>query len=166
VFKKKVIIKEMKVIKVVDVDPNVVKVNTLPFKNFAETITKEMLNDDNESNKVLCRVSAGMKGLLVNPKVFLEEEPNKIYCLEFIAGVEEVLLKELKYECDDIKNKETYVLHLIHDKNRVWNTKVLRYMIDKDIPNQVLTLLRLCKVDKEEYKKNPDVLSKRFSKKK
>ena len=159
----------MKVIKVIDVDANVT-VNTLPFEKFAETLTKEMMNDDNESNKVLCRVAASMKGGGCNPKVFLEEEEEKekkIYCLEFVAGLEEVLLKELKYECDgDVKHKEMYILHLIHDKNRVWSTKVLRYMVDKDIPNQVLTLLRLCKVDKEEYKKNPDVLSQRFSKKK
>lgn len=131
-------------------------------QNFVKTLTKEMLNDDNDNNKVLCRFSATIKQES-NPKVYLEEEEElKIFCVEFVAGVEEVLLKELSYECGS--NKESYVLSLINDKNRVWKTKVLHYLSDKEIPNQILTLLRLCKVDKEEYKKNPNVLSQRFSK--
>lgn len=140
-------------------------VNNQPFEIFARSITKEMLNDDNECNKVLCSISKGIKQE-TNPKVYFDDDTgHKIICLEFLAGVEEVLMKVLSYECDE-RSKKSYLMNLVNDKHRVWTVKRLHFIEDKHIPNQVLTLLRLCKIDKEEFKRDPGVLSQRFSRRK
>lgn len=124
-------------------------------------------------NKILCQLSQSLvPGGTTNPKFFYQLLPSTIYCLEFIAGTKTVLLKELQYVLNASSIKKTkeegniYVYNLISDPHRVWKETPLTYDENEDkgeeLPNQILTLLRICNIKKEDYIKNPNILGTKF----
>lgn len=118
-------------------------------------------------NKILCQISNTLvPGGTTNPKFFYQVVlPSTIYCLEFIAGTKTVLLKELQYKKTN-EEGNIYVYNLISDPHRVWKETPLTYDEDEDkgeeLPNQILTLLRICNIKKEDYIKNPNILGTKF----
>ena len=155
----------MKILKLVDCNDIFVESKQMTLENFAKEITLDSINNYNDSNKILCKIAKSIKAKK-NPIMYFIH-CNTIYSLEFIVGKEEVLLKELNFICNNNDIKDEYILNLITDPHRIWNTTVLNYdKIDKDkhLTNQVLSLLRICKINKDDYLQNPDVLSKKFTK--
>jgi hypothetical protein len=153
----------MKVLKLENCDGIYLELQKQTLTEYAQTITLDLLSNYNDSNKILCQLSKRMKNS-VNPKMYFHHHLT-LYSLEFIVGEEEVLLGRLHFTCSDTQNIDTYIENLLIDPHRVWSIMPLHY--DKPQPtlnNQVLTLLRICKIDKEAYLANPDILSKRFTK--
>lgn len=145
----------MKVLKVENCDETLTQ--------YANTMTLDLLSNYNDSNKVLCLKSKSIHAT-VNPKMYFHHHLT-IYSLEFVAGKEEVLLGVLNFTCNDMRNIDAYVANLMTDPHRVWTRTTLHYdRPEQQLTNQVLTLLRICKVDKQAYLANPDILSKKFSK--
>jgi hypothetical protein len=130
--------------------------------DFAAKITLDHLNNCNDSNKILCRFSKTLTPYETNPKMIFINL-NRIYSLEFISGTENVFLHELEFESNRNMNINQYLENLISDPDKVWKTTSLTY--ETELSNQLLTLLRICKVDKDEYVKNPNALSMKFKKK-
>lgn len=153
----------MKVLKVEHCDEIYLEAQKQTLTQYANTITLDLLSNYNDSNKVLCQISKNITAT-VNPKMYFHHHLT-IYSLEFIPGKEEVLLGVLNFTCNDMRNIDTYIANLMTDHHRVWYYTTLHYdRPEQQLNNQVLTLLRLCKVDKEAYLANPDILSKRFTK--
>ena len=147
----------------------IIKLENCPpiLSDFSRKITIEYTQNLNQFNRILCELSKKLDvGTLHHPKMFFVYF-NTIYLFEFIPGKEEVLMGELNYSITTNNNEiDKYVTHLVSDPHRVWYMKPLTYdrSDQSELPNQVLTLLRLCKINKDDYLKNPNVLGKKFSK--
>ena len=127
---------------------------------FAKTMTLDYIHNYNDTNKILCYLAKNLRSEF-NPKIYFIHK-NTIYSFEFLCGQEEVILGELSFVCQN-SHSDTYIFHLISDPHRVWKyTSLLYDGKDEHLSNQVLTLLRICKVDKEDYKKNSEILSNKF----
>ena len=136
--------------------------------NFASKVTFDYIQQQNNNN-ILCSISQKLSPELLDvPKMYYSHNLDTIYCLEFAPGQDLVYLKELHYNFDSVDTDERYVYmqNLILDKHRVWSTSTLtckdEFDYDNKLSNQMLTLLRICKIDKTEYIKNPKVLSMKF----
>ena len=160
----------MKILKLVHCNIEVFMKKTktkLHFRDVVNEITLDSISNYNESNKFLCEISVNISSDLPSPKMFfLSSLSNTIYSLEFISGTEEVILGELHFDCLNDKIREPYAYQLIQDSNRIWNITKLTYDSPEEgekLTNQVLSLLRICKIDKDEYLKNKDILSQKFT---
>ena len=132
--------------------------------DFAKKMTFNYYSNDNHYNKILCEFSKTLKTSVINPNIICINL-NRLYAIEFIAGTENVFLKELEFTYYNNNNVTKYIENLISDPRTVWKTTPLNYSKNEtEISNQLLTLLRICKVDKDEYIKNPNVLSMKFNK--
>lgn len=135
------------------------------LSEFAKKITIDYTKNSNQLNEILCQNSEKIISN-VHPKMFFMYS-NSIFSFEFIPGKAEVLLGELTFL---MKNNASpteinkYVNYLVSDPHRVWTITKLTYDKSPDVSNQVLTLLRLCKINAEDYLKNPNILSQKFSK--
>jgi hypothetical protein len=153
----------MKVLKVEHCDDIYLDAYKQTLTQFANKITLDLLFNYNDSNKILCQLSRSITSA-VNPKIYLHHHLT-IYSLEFIPGKEEVILGVLNFTCHDKQNMDAYIVNLMTDHHRVWKYTTLHYDYpEQQLNNQVLTLLRLCKIDKEAYLANPAILSKTFTK--
>lgn len=154
----------MKVLKVEHCDEIYLETHRQSLADYANTITLDLLSNYNDNNKILCQISKSIMPRSINPKLYFHNHLT-IYSLEFIVGKEEVILGVLNFTCNDMRNIDDYISNLVTDPHRVWTYTTLRYdQPQQQITNQVLTLLRLCKVDKEDYLANPNILSKKFAK--
>ena len=149
----------MKVLKV-DNGDNIIIRSGLTLVKFAETITKDMFNDSNENNKLFCLIASDIVSE-TNPKIYFSDE-GIIYSLEFVAGKEQAILGFLKYDCI-VGDVNSYLINLINDTHRKWEETTLTFDEDDTLTNQVLTLLRICKISKEDYLKDPSILSRKFT---
>jgi hypothetical protein len=146
----------------------IIKLETCPpiLSEFSQKITIEYTQNLNQFNKILCEMSKKLNVGILHPKIFFVNF-NTIFSFEFIPGQEKVLLGELNYSITtNNKDIDKYIEYLVSDPHRVWSVKPLTYdnSDSNELSNQVLTLLRLCKVNKDDYLKNPNVLSQKFKK--
>ena len=132
------------------------------LSEFAKKINIDFTNNYNEFNEILCKFSEKLPLQLNNPKMFFLNY-NTIYYFEFLPGKEEVLLGQLNFTKTS-DSDEKYIANLISDPHRVWSITSLTYdhNINRELSNQVLTLLRICNINKDDYLKNPNILSKKF----
>ena len=124
------------------------------------------IKEHHPNNRILCQIANNLVSCDLNPKFFYYI-PSIIYCLEFVVGTKTVLLRELRYVLNSSSTREEsniYIINLISDPHRVWKETPLTYDDNEgtDLPNQILTLLRICNIKKEDYIKNPNVLGTRF----
>lgn len=133
---------------------------------FAKKVTFDHLQQ--QHNKILCSISENTPVNAPPPRMFFCHNLDTIYCLEFIPGKREVLLKELHYDLISTttqRDRTAYVRYLISDKYRVWSSTLLtcdNEFDDSALSNQLLSLLRMCKIDKNDYLRDPSVLSTKF----
>ena len=137
------------------------------LSEFAKKITIDYTKNSNQFNEILCQHSEKLdSNLLLHPKMFFIYS-NSIFSFEFIPGTAQVLLGELNFSIikgATTKEMDKYIINLVSDPHRVWSYTTLTYDKSPDVSNQVLTLLRLCKINVDDYLKNPNVLSQKFSK--
>jgi hypothetical protein len=137
------------------------------LSEFAKKINIEYTKNSNQCNEILCQNSEKLdSNLLLHPKMFFIYS-NSIFSFEFIPGKAQVVLGKLNFSVipgANTKEIDKYMNFLISDPHRVWSYTTLTYDKSPDVSNQVLTLLRLCKINVEDYLKNPNVLSKKFGK--
>ena len=133
---------------------------------FAKKVTFNHLQK--QHNKILCSISENTPVNAPPPRMFFCHNLDTMYCLEFIPGKREVLLKELHYDLISTttqRDRTAYVRYLISDKYRVWSSTLLTCddeLDDSALSNQLLNLLRMCKIDKNDYLRDPSVLSTKF----
>lgn len=102
------------------------------------------------------------------PTIFFTNYIDKIYSFAF--SDESICIKSLSFSCFDI-NKTNYINNLILDSNRNW---ILLKTISQPaslssnnnnlLSNQMLTLLRICKINSNDYIQNPNILASKFKK--
>lgn len=159
---------KLKILKLENCDVEVDLQNRkIKLKDFADEVTMDTISNYNESNKFLCDMSKRLREDLPSPKMFFlcSTTQNTIYSLELISGKEDVFLGALIFEYRG-KNKDEYVNNLIQDSYRIWNVTKLTYdkpQESEKLTNQVLSLLRICKIDKDDYIKDKDILSRKFT---
>ena len=158
---------KLKILKLENCDVDVDLQNRkIKLRDFADEVTMDTISNYNESNKFLCDISKRIREDLPSPKMFFlsSSTQNTIYSLEFISGKEDVFLGALIFEYQG-KNQDEYVNSLIQDSYRIWNVIKLAYDTPQEsekLTNQVLSLLRICKIDKDDYIKDKGMLSHKF----
>jgi hypothetical protein len=133
---------------------------------FARRVTFDYLQQ--QHNKTLFSISEKLPANTPPPRMFFCHNLDTVYCLEFVPGKREVLLKELHYDLVSTTtqtDRTAYIRYLISDKHRVWISTPFTCddeLDDSELSNQMLSLLRLCKINKNDYLRDPNVLSTKF----
>jgi hypothetical protein len=102
------------------------------------------------------------------PTIFFTNYVDKIY--SFVFSDKSICIKSLSFTCFDI-DKTNYINNLILDSNRNWILLKTIYSpqlsfssSSNNLSNQMLTLLRICKINSNDYIQNPDILANKFKK--
>jgi len=101
------------------------------------------------------------------PTIFFTNYVDKIY--SFVFSDKSICIKSLSFDCFDI-DKTNYINNLILDSNRNWislktiSSPQLSFSSSNNLSNQMLTLLRICKINSNDYIQNPDILANKFKK--
>lgn len=101
------------------------------------------------------------------PTIYFTNYVDKIYSFTFLD--KSICIKSLSFSCFD-SDKTNYINNLILDSNRNWifvKTISLPPSSSSNnniLSNQMLTLLRICKINSNEYLQNPNILASMFKK--
>lgn len=133
-------------------------ISSIPFDSI---ITSDIHNDS--------LISYLTKKSTLFPTIFFTNNVDKIYSFAF--SDESICIKSLSFSCYDI-DKTNYINNLILDSNRNWillktisQPASLSSNNDNNIlSNQMLTLLRICKINSNDYIQNPNILASKFKK--
>jgi len=100
--------------------------------------------------------------------IFFTNYVDKIY--SFVFSDKSICIKSLSFACFDI-DKTNYINNLILDSNRNWillktisSSQLSFSSSSNNLSNQMLTLLRICKINSNDYIQNPDILANKFKK--
>jgi hypothetical protein len=151
--------------KSIDCDTIYIQHNNSPtlLTTFLSSITFDSILSQHH-NSILCSVQAPAA------IVYFTNYQDSIYSLSF-ASSPSVTIKHLSFSTAPDADKIPYINYLINDTARKWVTVATLTSQEKDtassssqLSNQVLTLLRICHIDKDDYIKNPSLLSQKFAK--
>ena len=101
------------------------------------------------------------------PTIYFTNYVDKIYSFTFLD--KSICIKSLYFSCFDI-DKTNYINNLILDSNRNWifvktiSLPPASSSNNNILSNQMLTLLRICKINSNEYLQNPNILASMFKK--
>jgi hypothetical protein len=113
-------------------------------------------------NAILCSLTSSSPASSP-PIVYFTNNRDSIYSLTFTSSV---IIKHLPFSTTSSSDVTPYINYLISDNNRNWITiNTLTHDTPSDdtvLSNQMLTLLRICHINKDDYIKNPDILARKF----
>lgn len=136
----------------------------IPLTTFLSSVTFDSILSHHH-NGILCSLRTATD--MSSPIVYFTNYRDIIYSLTFLTS--SVVIKQLSFTTLPDTEKLPYINYLINDTNRTWIIiDTLTHDVDgtssRQLSNQILTLLRICRIDKEDYIKDPSVLSMKFAK--